>query len=212
MSWRQLVAPNPSIPVKPGWCLAFVQQAFRAPWAGSTATDGWNKAQAKHADQNFPNGVAVPVWFAMAGEPAGHVALRMADSSYYSTSHPTNTTPYHHPSLAHLMTYYGGRLTVRGWSEDLNGYRVIEQVKEEDVTTKEDLEKLWAGFLDRPVMDSEYKEFVGRPLELILNTVWSSSEFKTRMDGLRKMWQEAQAGKSDADKKLQAIKDALGIK
>lgn len=125
MSWQQVKTPNIGVPCRPGWCLQYVQNAFDALWAGLTATDGWNQAQFKHADDKFPDGVAVPVWFAMKGEPAGHVAVRMADGSYYSTSHPTNKTAYHHPNLQHLLTYYGGRLTLRGWSEDLNGMRVI---------------------------------------------------------------------------------------
>lgn len=127
MSFIQIINPNVGIPCIPGWCLQYVQNAYGTPWAGATATDGWNRAQFKHADGNFPNDVAVPVWFAMSGEPAGHVVIRMADGSYYSTSHPTNRTAYHHPNLNHLLSYYGGRLSLRGWSEDLNGTRVIKE-------------------------------------------------------------------------------------
>jgi hypothetical protein len=126
-SWRQAVAVTPDISCEPGWCLNYTQRAFNVGWAGSTATDAWNKAQFKHTGTDFPSEVAVPVWFAMAGEPAGHVVVRMGDGTIYSTSHPTNKTPYHHPSLKHLMDYYGGRLTLRGWSEDIGGTRVIEE-------------------------------------------------------------------------------------
>lgn len=58
------------------------------------------------------------------------------------------------------------------------------------ITDRAMLEKEWAGFLDRPPMDSEYKEFVGKPLESVLDTVWKSPEFKNRMDGLRKAYYE----------------------
>jgi hypothetical protein len=63
----------------------------------------------------------------VAGEPLGHVVLLAPDGSCYSTS-TLATTPYHHPSLAHLeafYTYYGMALTYRGWTEDVAGYPVL---------------------------------------------------------------------------------------
>lgn len=127
MSYVQVITPSVNIPCTPGYCLAYVQSAYGAPWAGSTATDAWNRAQKKHVDSNFPNGVAVPVYFAMSGVDAGHIVIRMGDGSIYSTSSATSTTPTHHANLAALLSYYGGMLTLRGWSEDLNGTVVIKE-------------------------------------------------------------------------------------
>lgn len=80
------------------------------------------------------------------------------------------------------------------------------------LTTRETLEKEWAGFLDRPPMDSEYAQFVGKPLEVVLDTVWKSDEFKNRMDGLRKMYAEWKAGSTEAEANLNKIKEGLGLK
>jgi hypothetical protein len=141
MSWKQLHKPNTGIPVTPGWCLTYVQDAFGAPWSGATATQGWQLAKKKHKDGKYPKGVAVPVWFSMAGVPAGHVVIRMADGSVYSTSSPTSTRATHHSSMTALKSYYGGRLTLRGWSEDLNGYRVVK----EETMTEQDKKDLALG-------------------------------------------------------------------
>lgn len=126
MAYKQVKTPTPNIPCKPGWCLAYVQTAFHAKWAGATATDGWVRARYKHSDSNFPK-ADVPVWFAMKGVPAGHVVIRIADGSIYSTSSPTSNKPVHHKDMAALLKYYGGKLTLRGWSEDLNGERVVKK-------------------------------------------------------------------------------------
>lgn len=122
----QLVEPNPNISCQPGWCLQYVRQTFGAPAVEPTATAGWANAKYRHEDWNFPEGVAVPVWFKLATEPAGHVALRMADGSVYSTS-DDSTIPHHHPDMADLIRYYWRNpLTYLGWSEDISGVRVVQ--------------------------------------------------------------------------------------
>jgi len=127
MTYRQLVTPNPDIPCQPGWCLQYVRQAFGAPIVEPTATAGWANADYKHTDWDFPD-CWVPVWFAVRGVPEGHVALRAPDGSIYSTTHPTSTTPTHHPDMRDLFdayaTYYP--LTYLGWSEDISNVRIIE--------------------------------------------------------------------------------------
>jgi len=66
------------------------------------------------------------VWFSLAKEPAGHVALMAPDGSVYSTS-DDSTVPHHHPSLQDLIAYYWRNpLTYLGWSEDISGVRVVQ--------------------------------------------------------------------------------------
>lgn len=147
MSYAQLVSPNPNIPCEPGMCLQYVRQAFGAPIVEPTATAGWNNAQYQHTDYNFPEGVCVPLWFAIPGVPAGHVVLLMADGSIYSTSDDA-TVPHHHPSLNDLVWYYGPRvqpqyqlqLQYLGWTEDISGVRVVQDfsIATESVTTQEE--------------------------------------------------------------------------
>lgn len=124
---RQIITPNPNIPCKPGWCLAYVNEAFGVPKRFGSATAAWFGSSTQHTDENFPAGVWLPVWYALANEPAGHVVLRAPDGSCYSTSDLSNT-PHHHPNLAHLESYYayyGMTLTYRGWTEDVEGTPVI---------------------------------------------------------------------------------------
>jgi hypothetical protein len=124
---RQLITPNPNIPCQPGWCLQYVRQAFNLPAAYPTATAAWEASSSKHRDRNFPGGVWVPVWFSLANEPAGHVALMAPDGSVYSTS-DLGTVPHQHLDLSDLMNYYaryGMTLTYLGWTEDVAGYPVM---------------------------------------------------------------------------------------
>lgn len=132
MGWVQRITPNPNIACRPGWCWEYVSNTFginNIPHTNyPTATAAWNASTTKHRDYNFPANVWVPIWFSLKYEPAGHVALRAPDGSIYSTSHPTNKTPYKHPSLEHLIQYYANAnpLTFLGWTEDAGGIRVIE--------------------------------------------------------------------------------------
>lgn len=129
-----MITPNPNIPCKPGWCLAYVNEAFGVEKRFGTATAAWNGSETKHYDRDFPAGVWLPVWYALANEPAGHVVLLAPDGSCWSTSDPS-TIPRHHPNLANLEWYYakyGQALTYRGWTEDVEGTPVIT-LEEEDM-------------------------------------------------------------------------------
>jgi hypothetical protein len=124
---RQLITPNPNIPCQPGWCLQYVRQAFGLPARHPTATAAWEASTSKHRDRNFPAGVWLPVWFSLANEPAGHVALMAPDGSVYSTS-DLGSVPHQHLDLSDLMNYYaryGMTLTYLGWTEDVAGYPVL---------------------------------------------------------------------------------------
>jgi len=124
---RQVITPNPHIPCQPGWCLQYVRQAFGLPAAYPTATAAWEASESKHRDRNFPKGVWLPVWFSLANEPAGHVALRSPSGTVFSTS-DLGTVPHEHLDLADLMNYYaryGMTLKYLGWTEDVAGYPVL---------------------------------------------------------------------------------------
>jgi hypothetical protein len=137
MTYLQAITPNPNIPCKPGWCLAYVNEAFGVPKRFGTATNAWWASETKHFDRAFPAGLWVPVWYALANEPAGHVVLLAPDGSCYSTS-DLSTVPRHHPDLADLEWYYakyGQALTYRGWTEDVEGTSVI--TLEENMSAQE---------------------------------------------------------------------------
>jgi hypothetical protein len=138
MSYRQSVTPNPNIRCTPGWCLQYVRQAFGLPAKYPTATAAWEASRFKHRDRNFPAGVAVPVHYGLAREPAGHIVIRMPDGSVYSTSDNSNI-PHHHPNLADLEAFYAGwgwPLTYRGWTEDVADSLVVKFVPDPVPTGK----------------------------------------------------------------------------
>lgn len=125
MPYTQVKRPNTTVPAPPGWCLKYVQDAFGTRWAGPTASAAWTLAKHRHANSKFPASVFVPVFFHMQNVPEGHVAIRTPSGHYWSASDHDNAPDYH-PTLKHLLDFYGGRLTLRGWSEDLNGDRVVK--------------------------------------------------------------------------------------
>lgn len=122
----QLITPNPSIACKPGLCLVYVRETFSIGPKYPTAIAGWEASTTKHEDQKFPDDVWVPVWFSLSNDPAGHVALRQPDGGIWSSSHPTSTKPTLHKSLDDIESYYGGRLTYLGWTEDIEDVPVVE--------------------------------------------------------------------------------------
>jgi hypothetical protein len=135
VGWNQLVTPSLDPVVYQGgkalndwygWCLATVQAAFNAPWAGSTAWDAWsNRVSIKHADRNLPSGVYVPIWFSGYGG-AGHVAIYKDGQIWTSpfTHVPNFYTGY--TSIDALAKGYG--ITYVGWSEDIGGVQVAQYV------------------------------------------------------------------------------------
>lgn len=122
----QLITPNPEISCTPGLCLVYVRETFGIPAKYPTAVEGWAASSRKHADQAFPADVWVPLWFSVSDNPGGHVVLRQPDGSIWSASDPEATSPIHHGSLAELESYYGGRLTYLGWTEDIEDVVVVD--------------------------------------------------------------------------------------
>ncbi|MDQ0825434.1 hypothetical protein QFZ60_001607 [Arthrobacter sp. B2I5] len=233
MTYRQLISPNPNVSCKPGWCLMYVQDTFGIAPVYPTATAAWNASTTKHWDYNFPPGCWVAVWFSLRDEPAGHVALLAPDGSVYSSSHPTKTTPVHHASLDALIQYYAkaNPLTYLGWTEDVEGVAVISKGDDMAKITKEQensLSILAVG--EYPGKDYDYrwtgKELTQDSLDQMLQNWLNYSKGNGLMlrlgqqdqqiADLKKQLAEAKTAvtvtaASDSDKKLQAIRDALGI-
>lgn len=110
--------------------MQYVRETFGiTPGVYPTATSGWDNAEHKHTDFDFPD-AWVPLWFSMEGVPAGHVVLRSPDGQIYSTTNKDQYTPRIHPSLDDLMGVYaraGLSLTYLGWSEDIETVSVMEE-------------------------------------------------------------------------------------
>lgn len=133
MSWKQLVTPNLSTAGNIGYCLSFIEAAFNTLHIDPYAYTAWEHTQAKHEDQNFPDGMYVPIWFSyMVGSvDEGHVAIRKPDGTVLSSPWQSGTTQATLPSIAELERIYSDNgvhpLTYLGWSEDLAGVQLVEQ-------------------------------------------------------------------------------------
>lgn len=136
----QITAPTPTVPCTPGMCLVYVRETFGIGPKYPSATAGWNASPYRHMDQDFPKDTWVPIWFSLKDNPNGHVALRQPDGSIWSSSHPTSTEPVHHKSLQDIVSYYSGRLTYLGWTEDIEDVRIMKYVIEK--ATREAIEPI----------------------------------------------------------------------
>jgi len=145
---QQLVSPNldPYIPGSSGdwfgWCLGYVRAAFNAPYAGAMASNGWEMAEFKHEDRNFPTGVYFPMWFYHWGTYLnsatgkywtgnwGHVVIGYVHPETGAIniwSSPTTHTPFAKTwsSVGEIERNYSATFT--GWSEDISGMQIIKE-------------------------------------------------------------------------------------
>jgi len=185
--------------------LQYVRQAFGLPAAYPTATAAWEASTSKHRDRDFPPGVWHPVWFSLANEPAGHVALRSPSGTVFSTS-DLGTVPHEHLDLSDLMNYYARydmTLTYLGWTEDVAGYPVISDggiaAQGTITTTSEDEEmisKETQDWLRANLLNKDDGSQLRRDLGYQNNTLFSKA------DGAY------QNNKTDAQ--FAAVMDALG--
>lgn len=171
----QLITPTPDIACRPGWCLEYVRKTFGLPGRYDSATEAWFESDSQHLDRDFPAGVSHAVWYGIVQEPLGHVVLRMADGTVYSTS-DNNNTPHHHPSLEHLESYYayyGMNLVYRGWTEDVASYPVIQ------------LDGITAQGYITPIEEDEMKPEQMLELKLFIQSDNEARHLVTRKDVVR---------------------------
>ncbi|NIL77101.1 hypothetical protein [Rhodococcus sp. B10] len=139
MGFVQVKQPNLNVLAELGMCLAYVQKAFGLGWTGDYALDGWNRNKTNHADRNIPSGVYVPVWFDgyWTGVRYGHVVVYKDGICYSSPWTQDSAARNVHDtlgSIADVERIY--RMTYLGWSEDMNGQRVIKK-KEDQIVIEE---------------------------------------------------------------------------
>lgn len=136
MSWTQLKPVDMSVMKTAGRCLEFAEDSFDVPNLYDSAWQGWESAQYKHKDKDFPKGVYVPVWFDWTGSVQwtdgvwrtlryGHVAYTK-DGKVYS-SPPTGYGRAWFNSVDDLVNAFGGGMKYVGWSEDIAGIRVVKE-------------------------------------------------------------------------------------
>lgn len=155
--WVQLAGANPNTQDYAGMCLRFTQSVFGAPVKYRSAWDAWNATQFKHLDSSFPEGVASVVWFSHWGsygsppsyENWGHVVTRFPDGRYLSSPGSGYGQQWFN-SIGDIERYFNAGFV--GWSEDLNGLRIIEdrpdpiESFDNDMYAVAQFDDGWAGF------------------------------------------------------------------
>lgn len=119
--YDQLRAPNLSTVGYPEECLVYVRNVYGIPSKYATAALGWEYAAYRHVGEQPPSDVSVPVWFKWGTE--GHVAVWVPGVGIYST---TAQGVKIFGSIQALINYIGGGIEYLGWSEDVDGTRVVQ--------------------------------------------------------------------------------------
>ena len=211
----QLITPNPNIWCKPGYCLMYVRQTYGLDGLYPNATAGWNAAQRKHRDWNFPAGVWVPVWFSLATNPLGHVALLAPDGSVYSTSDDSNV-PHHHPNMSHLIRYYANSnpLTFLGWTEDIEGVAVVAgdyiNLSSSTITPEGDIDMSGAEDVKEYVRKLAYEGWTDADGKNHPGFMLVTEETQRRVDGLTALILPGEGGKRLAGPIPQMLADLQG--
>jgi hypothetical protein len=183
MTWLNTITPDPAIACRPGWCLEYVRKAFGQPARYGSATEAWEASTTQHPGRDFP-AAWVPVWYGVAGVPAGHVVLRAPDGSVYSTTDPYALTPVHHPDLADLEARYaaaGLPLTYRGWTEDIAGTPVVQYsglAAQGTTTTKESAFMAETDFINK----QQAEDIAQRAADLVLEAIGPLLDKKLRFN------------------------------
>jgi hypothetical protein len=133
MAWTSTVSASLSTRDTPGSCLRFVQSAFGAPAKHFDAKEAWEATEFKHADRDLPN-VSCPVWFTWSGtvngrfHDYGHVAVWSPESGKFLSSPlwwAAGVNSQWVDSLEDFTRILGPSCKYLGWSEDLNGLRIV---------------------------------------------------------------------------------------
>jgi hypothetical protein len=149
-------------------CLDFATRVFNVPNKYDFAWQAWSNAQYRHPTSESLPDVPVPVWFEWTGlvdnvrANWGHVAVWFPGKGVLSSPFSINQKQQWFDTPQKLITYLGSGSYV-GWSEDINGVRIADVTKEDDMTTQEAiamLDSYWWNIVGRKIKQSELDEYV----------------------------------------------------
>jgi len=135
MAWTQIVGANPNQQGRAGFCLGMAQDVYTGgaptPQMWYCAYQAWEASPTKHAEYNFPEGVAVPVWWSWWGtingeyRNWGHVAVRFPDGSVLSSPGNAAWGADWFPNVDAVEASWRIGLVFEGWTEDIGGLTVV---------------------------------------------------------------------------------------
>lgn len=130
--FRQLRQPNLSVQGISNLCLVYARTVFGIPFKYNYALEAWQNVKRRHENRSLPN-VVVPVWFSYTAtidgikRNWGHVAIWVPGAGIFST---TKQGVKKFGSVDEVAKYIGGGAIYLGWSEDINGVSVVDEVAE----------------------------------------------------------------------------------
>jgi hypothetical protein len=133
MSYKSLVTPNLNAQAQAGWCLTEDQQVFQTPVANPDAWTAYLNTTTKHETRDLPD-VPVPLFFSWInrhignrnyGKNQGHTVSWIPGHGFLS-SPGAGFGQQWFPSIVAVENYF--RCTFVGWTEDLNGKKLVEYI------------------------------------------------------------------------------------
>lgn len=144
MAWKQKVSPNVNVPGYSGGCLAYVDDGVNPSQRQPTAQASWYLAVntgVAHSGQEPPLNVWVPVYYTIDNGPwagYGHVAWFYSngkDTLIYDSEFGCGNRTGPYANGQELFNYMGWQMSYLGWSEAVDGLRIVENVEEKPVTS-----------------------------------------------------------------------------
>jgi len=225
---EQVYTPKIDTPAIPGYCLKYIDDAGNAPNRTATADYSWqveNNA-GRIRTNTIPENVWVVGWLDFTRgmyQTYGHVFfIRRIGNSYEihdSEVHSGSRKPYR--SLDELLAWFGAYSPVfTGWSTHCDG-REYSKEKEKNMASKDSIIRLYNGVLHRSPNDEDIRIRMPYSEDEIVQEFLKTDEWLTQnhqllvalpsliKENAELRYQLSQKGQTDAEKKLQQIKDAL---
>jgi hypothetical protein len=140
-TYVQLVTPNVNVPGYSGGCLQYVDDGVNPPNRQPTAQRSWDYAVqtgVAHPNEEPPNNVWVPVYYSIDnGQWAGygHVAWYYSDgktTKIYDSEYVAGVRSAPYSSGAELFQHMGWQMRYYGWSEAVDGLRIVKPKPQEE--------------------------------------------------------------------------------
>lgn len=167
MKWKQKIKPNVNVPGESGGCLAYVDDGINPPNRQPTAQTSWQLAKnmkVAHPNEEPPLNVWVAVYYEILnGQWAGygHIAWFYSDghrTQIYDSEYGCGNRSVPYSSGLDMYNYMGWQMRYLGWSEAVDGKRVVEVVKE--VPKKDTDQKIKKGENKMYVVDAEKNSYL----------------------------------------------------
>lgn len=134
-TYAQVVTPDVNVSGYSGGCLQYVDDGVNPPNRQPTAQASWDYAVqtgVAHPNEEPPNNVWVPVYYSIDnGQWAGygHVAWYYSDgktTKIYDSEYGAGVRSQPYSSGAELFQHIGWQMRYYGWSEAVDGLRIVK--------------------------------------------------------------------------------------